>query len=63
MKSKSCNKEMEKKKFQTPQCRKNERMEQKLSVQHLLPLLIKVNDPLDAANAVFFFSHSNDCNF
>ena len=55
MKSKSCNKEMEKKKFQTPQCRKNERMEQKLSVQHLLPLLIKVNDPLDAANAVFFF--------
>ena len=29
-------------------------MEQKLSVQHLLPLLIKVNDPLDAANAVFF---------
>ena len=38
-------------------------MEQKLSVQQLLPLLIKVNDPLDAANAVFFFIHSNDCNF
>lgn len=29
-------------------------MEHKLSVQHLLTLLIIVNEPLDAANAFFF---------
>lgn len=37
-------------------------MEHKLSVQHLLTLLINVNEPLDTANA-FFLIHSNDCNF
>ena len=68
MKSKSCNKELEKNENgdikrlfpfvmvylnQNSTMLKNESMEHKLSVQHLLTLLINVNEPLDTANAFF----------